>query len=219
MSQTYVLRSLLPAGVRRALVDDPAADAAQGFKMVVLALIELSGGALPLEDLWRHLGHGLGASESDREHPAFGRAPEELLRELERTRHVIRSQRSGANGAEVVLEAGEHAAAEFGPGGVRAFVEAEFADAPGFETAAAAMAAAAAAAAAGDDADGGGGRAGPSGAGGGGGGAGPSGGGAGASGRGGGGGAGRSGGGGNGGRGGGGGADEDDGFIDLTADE
>lgn len=58
---------------------------AQAFKLVVLSLIKLNGGSMPLDDLWRHLSHGLGVEPDDREHPAFGR-PEDTLKELEKTR-------------------------------------------------------------------------------------------------------------------------------------
>lgn len=65
----------------------PAAAAAQAaaFKMVVLALIHLNGGSLPVDELWRHVGHGLGAAAEEREHPCFGK-PEDLVRDLEKTR-------------------------------------------------------------------------------------------------------------------------------------
>ncbi|GBF98775.1 hypothetical protein Rsub_11357 [Raphidocelis subcapitata] len=127
---TYVLRSVLPVGVRRALVDDPADDQAQAFKMVVLALIHLNGGQIEVDEFWRHM-HMLGVEPEDRDHPHFGR-PEDCLKELEKTRHIVRLQQSGAAGAVQVLEWGEHASSEVGEEGIKRWIEQEFAAAPGF---------------------------------------------------------------------------------------
>ncbi len=43
MSSTYVLRSVVPTALRRALVHDPKEDVSRGLLMVVLALIQLNG--------------------------------------------------------------------------------------------------------------------------------------------------------------------------------
>lgn len=130
VTATYVLRSVLPRQMRRELVDDPADDQAQGFKAVVLALIHLNGGRMEEGELWRHL-RMLGAGPDDKEHPHFGKTGD-VLRELEKTRHVVCSQQQSATGAEYFLEWGENAGSEFGPQGVQTWIEQEFGKAPGF---------------------------------------------------------------------------------------
>ncbi|KAI8467413.1 MAG: MAGE family-domain-containing protein [Monoraphidium minutum] len=131
VTSTYVLRSILPVAMRRALVDDPADDQAQGFKALVLALIHLNGGQIEADDLWRHLSR-LGADRGDKEHPHLGKT-EDALAALEKTRHIVRSEASSVNGPMATLRWGENAASEFGEAGIKQFIEQEFAAAPGFD--------------------------------------------------------------------------------------
>jgi hypothetical protein len=78
----YVLRSALPEPLRAALVQDRAGDARRGLAVVVLSLLELNGGKMDGDELWRHLGQ-LGVRRGER-HVQFD--PEAELVEMEKWR-------------------------------------------------------------------------------------------------------------------------------------
>ncbi|KIY93230.1 hypothetical protein MNEG_14734 [Monoraphidium neglectum] len=129
-TQTYILRSVLPLEMRRQLVDNRADDQPVGFMMVVLSLIHSNGGTMELEELWRHLKQ-LGVAAGDVEHPQFGKS-EDMLKELEKTRFIIRSQQHDTAGVKTLLQWGERAVSELGTAAIQRWTEEEFARAPGY---------------------------------------------------------------------------------------
>jgi hypothetical protein len=124
-SKHLVLRSALPPPLRAALLPaDEAASARRGLLAAVLGLLQLGGGRLAADDLWRHLA-ALGVAPGA-EHPRLG-LPAAALEELVRARYLHAERAAGAEGPEVFYSAGEAAADEVGVEAVEAWVAREFA--------------------------------------------------------------------------------------------
>jgi hypothetical protein len=124
-SKHLVLRSALPPPLRAALLPaDEAAAARRGLLAAVLGLLQLGGGRIAADDLWRHLA-ALGVAPGA-EHPRLG-PPAAALEELVRARYLHAERAAGAEGPEVFYSAGEAAADEVGGEAVEAWVTREFA--------------------------------------------------------------------------------------------
>ncbi|KAF8069522.1 hypothetical protein HT031_001639 [Scenedesmus sp. PABB004] len=112
--QMYVLRSLLPAALVTRYTQDASGDAARGLMTAVLGLLQVNGGPMEEEELWRHLAR-LGTDRDERGN-AFGRdGAAGVLAHMERARYLVKSSQVAASGAPQTLYGpGEAAGEEFG---------------------------------------------------------------------------------------------------------
>eukprot|EP00775_Hariotina_reticulata_P010858 gene10858-11012_t len=84
--QSYVLQSLLPSELLTHFVQNRGEDAGRGLTIVVLELLQLNGGKMPEDELWRHLMQ-LGVQQEDQGPNQFGRkGAHDVLAHLERAR-------------------------------------------------------------------------------------------------------------------------------------
>jgi hypothetical protein len=123
-TKEYVLKSMLPARLRREWVDQPEELAERGFCVTVCALVSIAGGKIEEDALWKHL-RALGVHPEDEAHPKLGNARAALAR-LQKRRYLIR-ERLGRDedggGEKYALALAERALDEFGQEGVDAFVQ------------------------------------------------------------------------------------------------
>ncbi|WIA30230.1 hypothetical protein OEZ86_000321 [Tetradesmus obliquus] len=124
VTQTYVLRSLLPPTLLVRFVHDAGEDAMRGLMTVVVALLQLApNGQIEAEDLWRQLSQ-LGVEKDpqpgyDRDDAATVFSNKEgaagVLAHMERCRYVAKkSVAAAAGGQQAVYELAEAAHDEFG---------------------------------------------------------------------------------------------------------
>eukprot|EP00897_Mesotaenium_endlicherianum_P000620 jgi/Mesen1/10559/ME000843S10070 len=81
----YVLRSILPAALRRKHVDTPGSCHLKGLALVIMSLINASGEKLEERQLWSFLNR-IGVREEDERHPTFGNVRQAMQR-LEKQRY------------------------------------------------------------------------------------------------------------------------------------
>ena len=123
-TKEYVLKSMLPARLRREWVDQPEELAERGFCVTVCALVSIAGGKIEEDALWKHL-RALGVHPEDEAHPKLGNARAALAR-LQKRRYLIRERlgRDEERGEEkYALALAERALDELGQEGVDAFVQ------------------------------------------------------------------------------------------------
>lgn len=118
-----VLRSLVPTPLHTALVEKRGGQAAKGLLAVVLSLIEMAGGSMGEEHLWRHLGD-LGVKRG-LAHPIFG-VPSALIDEFVKKRLLSVEKVKGNDGIEVTYQMAENAVEQVGGTALQSFYEAEF---------------------------------------------------------------------------------------------
>ncbi|KAK9918094.1 hypothetical protein WJX75_001231 [Coccomyxa subellipsoidea] len=120
LSKAYILRSLLPEALRSAFVTPASADAAPAFSLLVLSLINLAGGSISEDDLWRHLGNvGVEAKEP---HPSLGQ-PEHQLEVMLKKRYIVEQKQNSNDGPLKSYVLGENALDEIQANEIKEFVE------------------------------------------------------------------------------------------------
>lgn len=120
----FVLRSILPATLYAEVVEDNAVAGQRGFLAVVLSLIDLEGGSIEDDELWKHL-EEIGMHK-DTPHNALGGAtPSAAMLEFIKKRYFIVGKVEGNDGPVEMYSSGENAESEIGLDNIKAFYEGE----------------------------------------------------------------------------------------------
>eukprot|EP00271_Cylindrocystis_brebissonii_P015444 TRINITY_DN38340_c0_g1_i1.p1 TRINITY_DN38340_c0_g1~~TRINITY_DN38340_c0_g1_i1.p1 ORF type:complete len:294 (+),score=58.93 TRINITY_DN38340_c0_g1_i1:406-1287(+) len=121
-TKCYVLRSLLPADVRRDFLETDDELAIKGLATVVVALIYLEGGSMAEGALWDYLGH-LGLKKDQKGHQHLGDA-ETAMETLMKRRYVQRVKGTDSQGAqEFLIELAENALDEVGKAKITSYIQ------------------------------------------------------------------------------------------------
>ena len=109
----FVLRSIIPSNLYAAIVEDKAVAGQRGFLAVVLSLIDLEGGSMEEDELWKHL-EEIGMHKTI-PHPALGGAtPGAVLAEFIKKRYLLVGKVEGNDGPMEIYSVGENAESEIG---------------------------------------------------------------------------------------------------------
>ncbi|EIE19686.1 MAGE protein [Coccomyxa subellipsoidea C-169] len=119
-SKAYVLRSLLPEAMRTTFVTSASADATPAFVLLVLSLINLAGGAISEDDLWRHL-ENVGV-EAKVPHPSLGQ-PEHQLELMLKKRYILEQKQPSNEGPLKSYVLGENSIDEIQANEIKEFVD------------------------------------------------------------------------------------------------
>lgn len=126
-AKQFVLRSALPAVLRVPYgAEQSECEARRGLLIVVLSILELSGGKAGEDELWDQLGH-VGVQKGV-DHPMFG-DPAALLVDFAAERYIGLEKVPGPEGESrtyFLAENAAGAASELGEHGIQSFYEAEF---------------------------------------------------------------------------------------------
>lgn len=109
-AKVFLVRSLVPQGLRKEVLVDAGAAPAQALTMLILGLVRVAGGKLSEDELWRLL-EELGVSKEE-PHPEFGDVKSHLAAFVKQ-RYLIESKVQGPEGEMRELEWGEQAEQEF----------------------------------------------------------------------------------------------------------
>jgi hypothetical protein len=119
-----VLRSIVPPSLYAAAVAKRNAAASNAFLAVIMSIIQMAGGSVTDDELWKHLGNL--AVEKAEEHPQLG-LPHDLMEEFIKKRQINVERIAGAEGPELFYSIAENAANEVEDEALASFYEAEFA--------------------------------------------------------------------------------------------
>lgn len=122
-SKHFVLRSLVPPVLYSAVVEQPTAAAARGLLVVIMSIIDMAGGSIEEEELWKHLAD-VGVTRGI-PHPALG-VPGEMVESFVKRRQLQVDRVAGNDGTENYYRIAENASDEVGTQQLKGFYEAEF---------------------------------------------------------------------------------------------
>ncbi|KAL2645080.1 hypothetical protein R1flu_012667 [Riccia fluitans] len=119
-TKEYVLRSKVPADLRKEYIDTPESAALNSFAATVIGIIKCAGEKCPEEVLWQNLKR-LNIREDDTNHPTFGNV-KNTVETLTKQRYIQKEKLTTAEGDGFVYELAERALDEQCLNGLNSFM-------------------------------------------------------------------------------------------------